>query len=225
MATQNTPEISSEEYREVLETAFVQCYETSNDSWSYEDAMREVPIYFLECIGEEKDQQILDIGAGSGKDVEILLKAGHSVTGIDLYEHEGWQSLKHTWGDRVHFMKSQFTDWLPSPETKFDAVFDNGCFHHQHPFLYSVYLAHLKSLLKPNGIAMLSVFTPLEENTDGSFMNFDEGRIGRSFSTKELRQLLTNNGLIWVESRRIYRPWHEHYLAVHYLAALVKNKS
>ncbi|WP_099070012.1 class I SAM-dependent methyltransferase [Nostoc linckia] len=223
MATQNPPQISSEEYKEVLKTAFVQCYQTSNDAWSYEEAMREVPVYFLECIGSQKGH-ILDIGAGSGKDAEILLKAGHSVTGLDLYEHEAWQFLSYTWGDRINFVKSQFTDWQPSPETKFDAVFDNGCFHHQHPSLYFPYLTHLKTLLKPNGIAMLSVFTPLDENTDGSFIDFDEGRIGRSFSVNELQQLLTNHGFIWLDSRRIYRPWHEHYLPVHYLAALVKNQ-
>jgi cyclopropane fatty-acyl-phospholipid synthase-like methyltransferase len=224
MTTKKNPQIPAEEYRDILETAFVQCYQTNNDGWSREDAMREVSMYLLECMGDQKGQHVLDIGAGPGKDAEILLKAGHYVTGIDLYEHKAWQSLRLSWGDRVHFVKSQFTNWQFSPKIKFSAVLDNGCFHHQHPSLYSAYLAHLKALLKPNGIAMFSVFTPLEENTDGYFMDFDEGRIGRSFSTNELRQLLTNNGFIWLDSRRIYRPWHEHYLAVHYLAALVKNQ-
>lgn len=224
MTTQNTSQISSKEYREVLKTSFVQSYQTSNDAWSYENAMREVSAYFLECMSDQKGQHILDIGAGSGKDAEIMLRAGHCVTGIDLYEHEAWQFLNYSWGDKIHFVKSQFTDWQPSSETTFDAVFDNGCFHHQHPSFYSDYLAHLKALLKPNGIVMLSVFTPLEENTDGSFIKFDEGRIGHSFSADELRQLLTNQGFIWLDSRRIYRPWHKHYLPVHYLAALVKNQ-
>lgn len=224
MTTKKNLQIPAEEYRDILETAFVQCYQMNNDGWSREDTMREVSMYLLECMDDQKDQHVLDIGAGSGKDAEILLKAGHYVTGIDLYEHKAWQSLSLSWGDRVHFVKSQFANWRSSPKIKFSAVLDNGCFHHQHPSLYSAYLAHLKALLKPNGIAMFSVFTPLEENTDGCFMDFDEGRIGRSFGTNELRNLMTDNGFTWLDSRRIYRPWHEHYLAVHYLAALVKNQ-
>lgn len=223
MKVDNIPYFSPEQYKGILEEAFVNCYHTNNDHWSCQDAMREVTAYFLKSMGDYKGQYVLDIGAGAGKDAEILLKVGHYVTGIDLYAHEVWESLHITWGDRVQFVKSHFTDWRPFPEKKFDAVLDNGCFHHQHPTVYSTYLTHLKALLKPNGIVMFSVFTPLEENTDGYYINHNQGRIGRCFTSNELQQLLANHGFVWLDSHRIHRPLDENYLPAHYLAALVKN--
>lgn len=204
------------EYRKILELSFRERYDKGRDYWSNEESLSGGLRLLLEHLDAGQRREILDIGAGQGRDAERLLLAGHSVTGVDLYPHPAWPALAARWPGRARFEGAYFQEWAASRRESFDAVLDSGCFHHQHPDEYLRYLGLIYSLLRPGGVAAFCVYTPeAEAAATGRCEVLDIARLARYFTAGEFRDLIEESGLRWLRSRRVHRSrCGQYYLAV-----------
>jgi cyclopropane fatty-acyl-phospholipid synthase-like methyltransferase len=116
------------------------------------------------------------------------------------------------WGHQVRLERESLLSW--TDVEIYDAVLDNGCFHHQHPDDYTAYLAAIHARLVPSGVLVASVFTPYrKQRRHGYYTTMDGGRLNRYFTEDELGAILATAGFIWQSSERIYRPsCHRFYL-------------
>lgn len=160
----------------------------------------------LEHLSSGGRKEVLDIWAGSGSDAEMLLLAGHTVTGVDLYPHPAWPGLSARWPGRASFEDAYFHDWALTRREAFDAVLDSGCVHYQQPEDCRRYLGLIYSLLRPGGVAAFCVYTPEEEAAAaGCCEILDVARLARYFTAGEFKALLEESGLRWIKSRRVLR--------------------
>ncbi len=195
-------------YGKLMSDAFHERYETGRDSWTAELAMTEPVRRLRDEV--PAGRHVLDVGAGKGRDVEVLLAAGYRVTGLDLHEPAEWSVLRTAYPE-VALVRSSLLEWPCAPV---DAVLDNGCFHHQHPDDYAAYLARIHACLVPGGALVISVFTPYrKERRHGYFTQIDAGRLNRYFTQRELAGKLAKAGFLWQRGERIFRPsCHRFYL-------------
>lgn len=204
-------------YRSHLGKAFSKRYINHTDFWSSEKELTLTTTTLLKYL--LKPAHILDLGAGCGRDSVFFLTAGHRVTALDLYEHPAWKGLLAQWKGLLSFKKRSFQEW--ESHTLFDAVLDNGCFHHQHPSDYQAYLLKLRQVLKPLGIFALCIFAK-EDQGDKKIQikKIEDGRLCRYFAETELKQLLNFYGFELLESQLVYRSR----LKQHYLIAITRGK-
>lgn len=169
----------------------------------------------LEHLSAGGRKEVLDIGAGAGLDAEMLLLAGHTVTGVDLYPHPAWPSLTARWPGRARFESAYFSDWALTRRESFDAVLDSGCVHHQQPEDYRRYLGLIYSLLRPGGVAAFCVYAPEEEAAAAGCCEIvDVARLARYFTAGEFKALLEESGLRWIKSQHVLRSrCGQYYLA------------
>lgn len=215
----NTPQHphSSDAYGEALTKSFEQRYQRGEDFWTGEDALQQAAFLLCDRLQNRGKGLLLDIGIGAGTAVEPFLERGNRIVGVDLHRNEAWPGLTRKWGDRLQFVKTNYLDWQ-GWKHKFDAVLDNGCFHHQHPDHYEAYLRKIKEHSKPG--ALLSLCVCLESEPDlseGRIEYVEMGRIDKSFQIDELRELMKANGFQWLEGRRIQREMMDtKYLVAHF---------
>lgn len=102
--------------------------------------------------------KIIDIGFGSGRDLAFLRSNGHDIYGIDPVEAFVLQAQHRFTDISEHFRIGSFlssdisSDWLNS----FDAVISIAVWMHLKADERPKALNAIKSLLKPNGIAVMS---------------------------------------------------------------------
>ncbi|CAM5468192.1 class I SAM-dependent methyltransferase [Streptomyces abikoensis] len=203
MTTTNpgTSTSTGDPYREVLREAFVRRYEDGADSWSEEPAMRElVPLL---CTELAAGSTVIDIGAGRGRDTELLLAAGHRVTAVDLVRLPDWDGIARRHGAAVSFETGNFADMTGG--RTFDAAVDNGVLHHQDPAGYARYLANVRRRLRPGGLLAVSLFTTAEELAEGVLNRAEDGRLSRWFTEREARELLAGAGFAVTAVRTVRR--------------------
>ncbi|MCF3100350.1 class I SAM-dependent methyltransferase [Streptomyces roseoverticillatus] len=192
---------STDPYREVLREAFVRRYEEGADSWSEEPAMRElVPLL---CTELAAGSSVIDIGAGRGRDAELLLAAGHRVTAVDLVRLPDWDAMARRYGAAVSFEVGNFADMAGDPV--YDAAVDNGVLHHQDPADYARYLANVRRRLRPGGLLAVSLFTTAEGLAEGVLHRAEDGRLSRWFSEREAAELLAGAGFTVTAVRTVRR--------------------
>lgn len=198
------PAVEPSHYREALSQSFETRYRVSNDIWTTDPFLPLVAKKLLELVSKVKKAQplhFLDIGAGRGRDTMFFLEAGHKVTALDLVEVDNWTTIVKEWPSSVDFVRSSFLDW--ETDTSYDAILDNGCFHHQHLEDQPAYLAKMRRLLRPNGTAGICVFSPIDANHQQGFYEvMDNGRIGRHFTEQEARLTFETAGFTWLASMR-----------------------
>ncbi|EEH25624.1 1,6-didemethyltoxoflavin N1-methyltransferase, partial [Burkholderia pseudomallei] len=147
IAPVDAPLAAPHEYAAVLRSDFVSSYHDGRDVWTDEAAMRPASAILHAHLGRPAD--VLDAGAGRGRDTAYFLEQGHRVTAVDLVEPPEWAQLAQRWGERVHFVARPVSEL--DGEARFDGALDNGCLHHQHPDAYGAYLARIHALLRPDG--------------------------------------------------------------------------
>lgn len=180
------------DYRPVLDGDFRRRYASGRDPWTDEPAMQ-APARTLIGALPAGAHELLDVGAGRGRDATVLLSAGHRVTGVDLVATPEWPRLELEWGDRVTMVEGSFLDL--DLATRFAGVLDNGCMHHQHPDEHVAYLARIRDLLEPAGIAVLSTFTPDHDHEPSAMWLTSDGRVNCEFSLPDLSRLAAAAGL------------------------------
>ncbi|MEU1673876.1 class I SAM-dependent methyltransferase [Streptomyces roseifaciens] len=188
-------------YRELLREAFVRRYEDGADSWSEEPAMRElVPLLGTELA---PGSSVIDIGAGRGRDMELLLAQGHRVTAVDLVRLPDWEDIARRYGAAAAFEVGNFADL--AVDRVFDAAVDNGVLHHQAPEDYAPYLANVRQRLRPGGLLAVSLFTTAEELAEGVLNRAEDGRLSRWFNEREATELLAGAGFTVTAVRTVRR--------------------
>ncbi|MGK5727959.1 SAM-dependent methyltransferase [Streptomyces sp. URMC 124] len=192
-------------YAAVLHSDFRDHYAGGRDVWTGEEAMRRAPRLLMDALrtraGTGAPADVLDIGTGHGRDAGLLLAAGHRVTGIDLVVSPQWETLTRLHPGRVRFFATAALD-LPGTAL-YDAVLDNGCFHHQHPATYGPYLRRVHALLRPGGLLTLSVFHAAD-GRGGLYAN-EGSRLYREFTEDELTALVAGHGFAPVATHRVPR--------------------
>ena len=172
-----------EGYLDVLRAAFGKHYAERSDVWTPDAEMRAFPAFIHGRLKLPASARVLDLGCGAGRDVAYFARLYASVDGIDLHPHADWPAIT---GDHpnARFTCVDVLDHVaPHP---YELIFDNGCFHHQHPDHYRRYLAAIAARLAPGGHYVLSTFKnpAIEQRID------DNGRLHRYFSDAELHREL-----------------------------------
>ncbi|AOM42493.1 class I SAM-dependent methyltransferase [Xenorhabdus hominickii] len=195
----DVPSTAPHDYEEVLRSDFVSSYNEGRDVWTEEAAMQQASTILHAHLGRSSD--VLDVGAGRGRDTQFLLAQGHRVTAIDLVELPEWAQLVQNWGNQVLFSTTPVTNL--DGENLFDGVLDNGCLHHQHPDEYIIYLRRIHELLRSTGLFTISVF---ESKEPGRLYANKTQRLYREFTESELIELLHITHFTLVSVHRVPRP-------------------
>lgn len=201
----------SEGYQDVLGSSFKASYNTADDVWSDEPAMRKVLPLLLEHL--RPDSHVLDVGAGRGRDTLQMLQAGHRVDALDLATTPDWMALTARWSERLSFIEGELL--TVQLERLYDAALDNGCLHHQHPESYEAYLRKLWQCTLRDAVLVVSFFTPSDAASAGTLWLQHDGRLTRDFTETEARTLLQTTG--WEVEQTVVVPRQSgahHYLVV-----------
>jgi len=206
---------SLEGYQDVLGSSFKASYNTADDVWSDEPAMRKVLPLLLERLNP--DSHVLDVGAGRGRDTLQMLQAGHSVDALDLAVTSDWAALIACWPERLSFIEGELL--TVQLERRYDAVLDNGCLHHQHPESYEAYLRKLWQYTLSDGVLVVSFFTPSGVANAGTLWLQHDGRLTRDFTEAEARALLQTAGWMVEQTAVVPRQSGAH----HYLVVVARR--
>lgn len=208
MACDGLLEADPARYLAVLRSAFDGHYAEASDVWTADQEMRAFPAVVLGYRGRQSSPaalRVLDVGCGAGRDVEYFARSCASVVGLDLHPHAEWSAVA---GRRPNaaFVETDLVGYTTAPGG-FDLVFDNGCFHHQHPTQYGAYLAQVNRMLASNGWYVLSTFKndALKERLD------DRGRLHRYFTDSELHAVLAESSLVVLHELDVWRERHRDY--------------
>jgi cyclopropane fatty-acyl-phospholipid synthase-like methyltransferase len=207
-----------QDYLTVLKNSFYESYETGLDLWSKDEGLTEIASLLIEYLPSNQSHKVLDIGAGNGRHSELFVNKGIDYTGIDLYKNENWLNITEKFGDRVEFYHNSFLSW--NTDKKFTAVLDNGCFHHQDPKEYVLYLNKIYQLLASNGHIMLGLYTVNDEKEKSSFSQMPSGKYKKVFTISEITSLFKQVGFHFIESKRILVEKRNRF----YLAAIATKK-
>ena len=122
------------------------------------------PNSFLEGkVGLLKPESALDLACGTGRDAVYLASMGWKVTGLDILPDavERARQLAGRYlaeGQLPTFQQQDLSKDMP--DGTYDLV---CCFYYLNPPL----LRHVPKILKPNGTAMIELFTDLDRETHG----------------------------------------------------------
>jgi len=191
-------------YLDVLKCAFDKHYSEQSDVWTNDPEMRSFPALIQGLLKLDPACSVLDIGCGSGQDVEYFAQLFSSATGLDLYPHHYWQIVSQRHSNAI-FHRADFLSYFC--DQKYDLIVDNGCFHHQHPEHQSAYLKKITCLLNKDGYFALSTFKNpnIEERVDAN------GRLHKYFSDADLLNILSSVGFQLVHQFDIYRARKKDY--------------
>ncbi len=183
-------------YLNLMTEIFSRYYDQSRDVWSKDLGLRRSVDILHDHL--TKPSLVLDIGCGSGIDSLALLKKGHSVYGLDLVKHSNWDHISHVHGERASFKAGDFQS-LHLPLESFDAVLDNGCFHHQPPDEQPSYLNKIWTLLRPRGLLCLNVYSPNDPSREGVSMKMADGRHATAYRLDQLKATLADFRILYSE--------------------------
>lgn len=103
---------------------------------------------------------VLEIGCGVGTESVFMACRGMNVSGVDLSNSAValCNKLADFYGVKANFQQGSALD-LPFEEGKFDAVCDQGVFHHLPDEARDVYAQSVSRVLKPGGMLLLRSFS------------------------------------------------------------------
>jgi SAM-dependent methyltransferase len=193
-----------------MRRAFDQHYAEGSDVWTADAHMRGFPADIEARVGLSKAARVLDIGCGAGLDVAWFAARCALAVGLDLHAHEGWPDVRKA-RPNTRFVASDLLGFdaqgleLPGEAESvahFDVVFDNGCFHHQHPEHERPWLRKVVSLLATGGCYVLSTFKNPAVRAQVDAL----GRLHRYYTDAELRGVLAAGGLRVEDEIEVWQP-------------------
>ncbi|NPE52178.1 MFS transporter [Dickeya dadantii] len=188
------------EYQQTLYASFDQHYKEGRDGWSGAEASRKTTLKLLGLL--KRSSSVLDIGCGKGIESKVIAEQGHKVLGIDIIDSFEFPP------DRTLDLNFRVGNFLGDSLVfeKYDAVLDNGCFHHQHPSLYITYLQKVYDCLNDDGFFAISIFATEDERQDkGEIYVHKDGRLGKEFSASEIMALFSQAGFTACYQERYIR--------------------
>lgn len=149
---------------------------------------------FLEALGEQPGQQVLDFGCGPGRDLAEFTRRGHVAVGLDGCEAFVHMASEHS-GARV--LHQDFLA-LSLPDAGFDGVFANASLFHVPTQELPRVLGQLWRCLRPGGVLFSS--NPRGENQEG----YNGARYGAYHDEHRWRELVSKAG--FEALAQYYRP-------------------
>ena len=149
-------------------------YETLNGAEEYARTHSTIPDFYerdiqllVDYLHPIKDEKILELGVGSGRDAKLLLQMlGSSYTGIDISYPMFLQARQNNEG-RFLNLSDQNLMHLAFPGSTFDAIWAAAVFHHISPAQFREGLAEAHRVLRPGGHFFISV------RSNGDFEEID----------------------------------------------------
>jgi len=186
----------------------------------YDDRDRDVPFFRPvpdeSLVGWHRDGKLrvpagprscraLDLGCGPGRNAVWLAGQGYRVDALDLSPTALSWGREHAAesGVEVNFVRANIFAW-DLPDTRYDLVFDSGCFHHLPPHRRVSYRSLLERALAPGGGFGLSCFATGAMGSDSPDESFYRDRRlsgGLAYSDDNLRSIF--GWLTEVELRRM----------------------
>ena len=118
--------------------------------------------YAVELFTREHKRDVLELGAGQGRDTLAFLAAGLHVTALD-YEAESLHALREKAvalgvADRLDLIAHDVRDPLPSPNASFDAVYSHMLFNMAlNTTQLDALAAEVRRVLRPGGLHVYTV--------------------------------------------------------------------
>lgn len=115
--------------------------------------------------------KVIDIGFGSGRDLAYLRSNGYDIYGIDPVEEFVDQAKKRFPDISEHFNEGSFLsiDCPLNWKNSFDAVISIAVWMHLKGSENMLAIETIKSLLKPNGVVVLSFSLGGRDGNDGRY--------------------------------------------------------
>ena len=104
--------------------------------------------------------RVLDVGCGYGTDIVFMALQGVQAVGLDTASEAlaKGRTLAETYGTVVAWTQGDSLT-LPYASETFDAIVDQGCFHHIQPDRRQRYAAEMGRVLRAGGAYMMSGFS------------------------------------------------------------------
>jgi SAM-dependent methyltransferase len=148
--------------------------------WKIEERHR-----FLQMVREEGKQNLLEIGAGTGRDSLFFQENGLTVTCTDLSPE--MVRLCRQKGLDAHLM--DFTR-LQFPAGSFDAVFARNCLLHLPKAEWPAVLQSIQTILKPAGLFYLGTYGGYEHEGIWEADSYEPKRFFTFFTEEVLQAIL-----------------------------------
>ena len=130
----------------------------------------------LNLLPEESGNQILEIGAGNGRDSIFFAKKGNQVTGIDLapgaIKLAEENAKKNGVADKINLSVAK-AESLPFANEHFDAVYSISVLHST---VLPESMAEISRVLKPQGKALIYLYE-MNESGGKKYWFWKEGQI------------------------------------------------
>ena len=170
-----------------------------NDTIRYYD--QHASEYFTSTVDVDFDQlrmkfvsflpehaRIIDIGCGSGRDVQAFCEMGYDAIGLDASEGLAAEAEKQF---GIEVQVGDMATWIA--QEPFDGIWCCAALLHLREEEADRFLHNLRYNLKPSGILFLSVKEGIETGSD------EKGRYMQNYTEHELRKKLGAVGLDIVE--------------------------
>jgi cyclopropane fatty-acyl-phospholipid synthase-like methyltransferase len=108
---------------------------------------------FLQLLKSENKQNLLEIGAGTGKDSKFFMENGLKVNAVDLSD----EMVKLCREKEIEAQQLDFYN-LSSLNKTFDAVWAMNCLLHVEKKNLPLVLEEIKKVLKPKGLFFMGVY-------------------------------------------------------------------
>lgn len=126
--------------------------------------------------------RIIDIGAGSGRDIKYFKDRGYVVEGIDASEEMCRLAADYS-GAEVSCERIQ--DW--QPEEIYDGIWANASLLHLMFNEIEEFVCRASDYLKPNGVLYISMKTGIQTGCDNN------GRFFTDFSEEKVQQIVAKS--------------------------------
>ncbi|MCK4823996.1 class I SAM-dependent methyltransferase, partial [bacterium] len=156
----------------------------------YDSVQDGIEKYFKEAFPQKG--HILDIGAGSGRDVRYLIKDGHKAYGLEPCDKLRSLAIHKYPELSSSLLKGRLPDDFAAINRKFDGIICSAVLMHipkEHLF-DSIFL--IKRILKPNGRALISI--PQERGDIRKDHRDDKGRLYTDITAEYLELLFERIG-------------------------------
>jgi len=162
--------------------------------------------FFFNTFKKNSKLNILEIGCGSGNNLEFLAKLGHNVYGIDASKEIIKIAKKKFLEQNLdgNFTQSEFTK-LPYDDNFFDLIIDRASICHTDIQNAEIAINSCNRVLKPGSVMYSTLFTNFNsfkatKIDEGFYKNFVEGfkNIGqlKFYNSFELKELFEKNNFI-----------------------------